>query len=109
LDGPGAMWWMLLTLVLAVVVLGTVLIGMRQQRLDLAYNITKLHNQIGDCRVDLWDLQVRITGLSRPEMLAEAIETQGLVLEPVVTADKESLRLMAVAPFNPAGSEHGRY
>ena len=103
------MWWMLLALVMAVVVLGTVLFGMRQRRLDLAYNIAKLHSEIGDYRVDLWDLQVRIIELSRPTMLKQAIEAQGLVLEPAAVSGEDSLHLMSVAQFNRGGPDHAGY
>ncbi len=94
------MRWMLLVLVLAHIVLATTLFAMRQRRLELGHDITLLHRQMNQCRIELWDHQVRIAGLAKPTNLQRAILSIGLRLEPAVSADRQPLVLGAVQSHN---------
>ena len=72
--------------VLATVVLGAALLGLRQQRLQTMHEMAELHADMDKARRDTWDLQVRIGEQIEPERLREAIERNQLVMEPSTRA-----------------------
>lgn len=92
---------MTVALLFITIVLGTALFATRQYRLELAYDVAQLHRQIGRCRANLWDMQVRIANLARPSELQQAILSTKLHLEPVVSTGVGPHRLAA------AQSQHG--
>ena len=93
-------WQMLTAMVLMAILLGTGLFTLRQRRLELACGVTRLHGQMNHLRVDLWDLQTRISELSQPSKLQQAVVDAGLKLEPTVGGVKGPglQRFAGVAP-----------
>jgi len=98
------MWQMLTVMVLVAIVLGTGLFALRQRRLELACGVTRLHGQMNHLRVDLWDLQTRISQLSQPFKLQQAVVDAGLQLEPVIGGFGDSW-LHQLAVVEPSGDE----
>lgn len=72
-----------LAVVLLLTVIGTGLLGMRQQQLNDRHAIAQSHAQMRQDREKIKDLQVRIAKLAAPEALQEVIDQSGLQLEPV--------------------------
>lgn len=72
---------------IAVVVFATavaaVLLGLRQQRLEMMNEMARMHGEINTSRQDVWDLQVKIAERMEPEALNAAIARVGLQLEPI--------------------------
>lgn len=74
--------------VLATVVLGAALLGLRQQRLQTMHEMAELHADMDRARRATWDLQVRIGEKIEPDRLREAIERNQLVMEPSTRANE---------------------
>lgn len=77
---------MLAKLIMVVVfaaAIGAVLLGLRQQRLQMSHEMAKMHAKINKARQETWDMQVRISERMEPEALKEAIERAKLDLEPI--------------------------
>jgi cell division protein FtsL len=77
----------LIAVVVIVTVLAAVLLGLRQQRLQMMHEMARTHSQINTARQDVWDLQVRIAERMEPEFLRAAIQRAGLELEPITPSD----------------------
>ncbi|MEX0655683.1 MAG: hypothetical protein WD534_16420 [Phycisphaeraceae bacterium] len=88
------------------VVIGAVLLGMRQQRLEAMHEMVRMHREMDAIRQQTWDLQVRIAGELEPELLREAVERANLTLEP---ATPPALAVPGPAQRHPrvAEMEHG--
>jgi len=108
-QSASGLWWTLLAMLLSMVLLGTMLFSFRQRRLELSYQITKLHSQIDRSRTDLWDQQARIIALSKPPTLWQAIKDQGLFLEPVIGSNVGEQNLFVAVQSNRGGSTDGGY
>lgn len=80
---------------IAVVVIGTalaaVLLGMRQQRLQMMHEMARMHSKINASRQEVWDLQVKIAERMEPEFLKAAIARAELQLEPITPGVAEAL------------------
>jgi hypothetical protein len=72
---------LLLTLIFSVVI-GVVLLELRQQRLELNYQANKLHNQIRDCQAKLWNQQLQIAVYTAPNAISETVGRQKLNMVP---------------------------
>lgn len=77
---------MIMVVVFAAAV-GAVLLGLRQQRLQLMHEMARMHAQMNRSRQDTWDLQVKIAEGTQPGELREAIARSNLELEPITPAD----------------------
>jgi cell division protein FtsL len=87
-------------LLVAVVILtgiGGMLLGLRQQRLQMMHEMALLHAQLDRSRLHTWDLQVRISQHLEPQRLREAIQRADLKLEPVTPTRAPELRSVAEA------------
>lgn len=73
----------LITVVVFATAVAAVLLGLRQQRLQVMHEMAQLHAQINEDRQAMWDLQVRIAERMQPEALHEAIARAGLEVEPI--------------------------
>jgi len=75
---------------LFLIVVGTLtasaLLTLRQQRYETMHQMTQLHQQIATNRRDLWDMQTRIAGQLKPDVLTEAVKRAQLQLESVTPA-----------------------
>jgi cell division protein FtsL len=91
------MFTKLLTALVLMVVIGSAVFSLRQQRLELMHEITGLHRQMNRDRQRTWDMQVRIADRTRPGALRDAIARAGLDMEPAVAQ-------RAQATDDPSGS-----
>jgi cell division protein FtsL len=62
--------------------LGIVLLHLRQQRLELNYQTNRLHNQIRDSQSKLWDQQLRIAEYTAPNAISKTVGDQHLNMVP---------------------------
>ena len=85
----------LTTAVVVLVLAFAVLLGLRQQRLELMHEMSVLHRQMDGDRKETWDLQTAIAARTQPQKLREAAERVGLELEPLATPEdlKDSHRV----------------
>ena len=63
--------------------LAAALLGLRQQRLQMQHEMTRMHGRMDAARQQTWDLQVRIAEGTQPLVLQEALQRAGLELEPL--------------------------
>lgn len=67
---------------LSALVLAGLLMQLRQQRLDLAYQNNRLHTQIKNQQAKLWNQQLRIASYTAPRAIIEAVGGHQLHLVP---------------------------
>jgi hypothetical protein len=58
------------------------MLQLRQQRLELAYQCTKLHNQIGTAQIKLWNQQLQIATYTTPNAIQQTVKQYDLSLVP---------------------------
>ncbi len=75
------MFLKLLALIIFTATVAVVLLGYRQQRLEVMNEMTRLHGQIDQSRQAMWDLQVKIADHVEPPALLKAIGRAQLKLE----------------------------
>jgi cell division protein FtsL len=69
------------SLLLAIVVL-----QLRQQRLDLNYQVNQLHNKIEDQQARLWSQQLQIAIVTAPNAIQNTVDSQDLKMVPQTPA-----------------------
>ena len=74
----------LVVLTLALVMVGTSLLLLRQHRLELAHEAAVIHRDIHQTRQAIWDVQAEASGELTPRALARRIDAADLALEPRV-------------------------
>ncbi|MEM6393774.1 MAG: hypothetical protein AAF797_13450 [Planctomycetota bacterium] len=74
------------------------LLGLRQQRLTEMHRMADLHTQMDRDRKALWDLQVRIAEVGRPEALEAALERRGIELVPITHPQQTPALTPTLAP-----------
>jgi hypothetical protein len=62
--------------------LAVVLLQMRQQRMELSYQLNALHNEIEDSQARLWSQQIEIAVATAPNAIAQTIGEHKLKLAP---------------------------
>ena len=77
----------LMTAVLVLVLAFAVVLGLRQQRLELMHEMSVLHQQMDADRKETWDLQTDIAARTQPQKLRDAAERVGLEFEPLTTPE----------------------
>lgn len=73
-----------LVAILGFAVIGIMLLGYRQQRFEIMYEMTRLHSSMNQSRESIWDTQTKIAGRLQPQRLAQAVTRAKLALEPSV-------------------------
>ena len=73
----------LLTAILALALLGSAVLELRRQRLEMLHAMAELHRKIDASRKTTWDTQHRIVEATRPDVLRERLERLGVEMEPV--------------------------
>lgn len=91
------MYAKLFVLVVFATVVGSLLLIMRQQRVDAMHEMAMLHRQINHHRHGLWQWQTKIADATDPPTLQEALVRAGLELEPITPLH----RPIAVAKASP--------
>lgn len=84
------------TLIVFVVVVASILLSLRQHRLETAHDMARLYDEIHRHRQSLWRLQAQIATGLRPTQLHGAIERAQLQLEPWTTAPPPAPQAMVV-------------
>jgi cell division protein FtsL len=72
----------LLICLVASLVLGALVLQLRQQKLDLNNEVSRLHRQIEDRQAALWNQQVQIAIYTAPNAIRNTIDSQNLKLVP---------------------------
>lgn len=72
---------LLLTLILATLI-GVVLLQLRQQRLVINYQNSKLHRDIESAQAKLWNQQLQIAAYTAPNAVFNTVNTEGLKMVP---------------------------
>jgi len=82
----------LIAIIVFATVLGAVVLGLRQHRLETMHEMTRQHQRVDDMRQALWQLQDRIAEDCQPARLRQAIDAAGLELEPMtpLATDRQS-------------------
>ncbi len=80
----------LLTALVLLVVIGSAVFSLRQQRLELMHQITDLHRQMNRDRQATWGLQVRIAESTQPDALHDALTRTGLEMEPAAAHTQDT-------------------
>ncbi len=62
--------------------LGIVVLQLRQQRLDLNYQVNQLHNKIEGQQAMLWSQQLQIATVTAPNAIQNTVESQDLKMVP---------------------------
>ncbi len=82
----------LMVLIIAGTATAAALLWLRQQRVELAHEITTAHQQIDATRQATWDLQVKVAAFVEPNSLNQALARAELDLEPLtITPGAEDL------------------
>ena len=72
----------LLLCLVCCVVLATLMLQLRQQRLELNHQANKLHNQIEAQQAKLWNQQLQIAVYTAPNAISETVGAHDLKLVP---------------------------
>jgi cell division protein FtsL len=73
----------LLLILTFTVLLGVVMLQLRQQRLELSFQTNRLHGQIRQSQAKLWNQQLQIAIYTAPNAIAKTVGDQQLNLVPV--------------------------
>jgi hypothetical protein len=79
-------------LLAGIVVMGTTAAGlltMRQQRLEACHDLARLRGRLGECRRELWELDLAIAGCCSPEALRNATEDLADRWAPLCTPEED--------------------
>ena len=72
----------LLLCLFAALLIGVAVLQIRQQRLELNYQVNQLHNQIEDRQAKLWDQQLQIAIYCAPNAISRTVGQQQLDMVP---------------------------
>jgi len=79
----------LLICIFSGLILAVVLLQLRQQRLELAYQTNQLHNQIEASQARLWNQQLQIAMYTAPNAISQTVGNHELKLAPPTTRPAE--------------------
>ncbi len=66
----------------AALLIGVAVLQLRQQRLELNYQVNRLHTQIEDRQAKLWDQQLQIAVYTAPNAISRTVGQQQLDMVP---------------------------
>jgi len=72
----------LLLCVVSAAVLAAMVLQLRQQRQELGYQNSRLHDQIKDQQARLWNQQLQIAVYTAPNAITQTVKTQDLKMVP---------------------------
>lgn len=72
----------LLICIFAGLLIGAVLLNLRQQRLELNYQTNKLHDEIEKCQAKLWQQQLQVAVYTAPNAISKTVGEQDLKMVP---------------------------
>jgi len=90
---------LVLTLAFATLI-GAVLLQLRQQRIEINYQNNKLHRQIENAQIKLWNQQLQIATYTAPNAVFNTVNTDGLKMVPRVPAAPAN-KIEATGGVNP--------
>ena len=74
----------LVALTLMLICLFGALLWLRHRRIELAHRSTELHWHIERARHDLWDTEVRVNKMLRPDVLHQRVDRTQIAFEPAM-------------------------
>ena len=86
--------------VICIALLGMILLGIRQKKLETVHTMVRLHQTMDEARHQTWDLQVRISERIEPAALVQSLRRSPLNVEPV-TATPKPAAIIKPTPENP--------
>ncbi len=72
----------LLICILCAGLLAAVMLQLRQQRLELAHQLNKLHGEIELVQIKLWNQQLQIATCTAPNAIAQTVKQYEMTLVP---------------------------
>ena len=72
----------LLICLISATLIAAVMLQLRQQRLELSYETTELHDQIRSQQGRLWSQQLLIASCTAPNAINQTVDMEGLQLVP---------------------------
>ncbi len=75
--------------------LAVIMLQLRQQKLELSYQCTKLHNQIEVAQIKLWNQQLQVATYTTPAAIQQTVTQYDLTLvpsKPFIPAPGEGLQ-----------------
>ena len=81
----------LLLVILVMAATACVLLVNRQQRIDTAHRMARVHQQVLSQQQQLWTLRRDIAIESQPDRIREAVDEIGGIWSPIVLAGREPL------------------
>ncbi|MGH7179832.1 MAG: hypothetical protein ACREJC_20825 [Tepidisphaeraceae bacterium] len=72
----------LLICLTSAVILAVLLLQLRQQRLELNFQVNRIHNQIENQQSRLWEQQLQIAVVTAPNAIAKTVGEQKLKMVP---------------------------
>lgn len=96
----------LLICLLSATALAGVVLQLRQQRLELAYETADLHDRIRGQQSRLWNQQLLIAACTAPNAIGQTVDAQGLHLVPQARSPRPGRPVAAagVGAFGKGGS-----
>jgi hypothetical protein len=91
----------LLLVILVAALAAVVLLGLRQQRLECAHRMAKLHERLNEHRQALWELRSDIARRCRPDEVRQLVNDQGqawTILPDPAAIETETLELGSPPP-----------
>lgn len=100
----------LMVVLLVAAALAVALLGLRQQRLEIAHDIARSTRRIEQTRLQLWNLQAQVSNRVQPLALTEAIDRAQLKMQPLTPlpaqTDKARDRVKIAERNTPRRREH---
>lgn len=72
----------LLVALISGLVVAAVMLQMRQQRLELSHECSRLHEQIEDAQIRLWNQQLQIATYTTPNAIRQTVKHYDISLVP---------------------------
>lgn len=90
------MFYKLLTIIVALGLIGVVLLVTRQQRIDAAHDMADTHRRLIEHETKLWRMRAEVVRRCRPEDIRSALEQSDISWQPISNRP---------APQTPAGDQ----
>ena len=91
----------LLICTLTAAVLAACVLQLRQQRLQVNYQMAELHEQVRDQQSRLWNQQLQIASFTAPNAITQTIDTHNLKMVPQAPLPRQKGRWIDAGTRNP--------
>lgn len=97
----------LLLCVLSAAVLAALVLQLRQQRQELGYQNSRLHDEIKDQQAKLWNQQLQIAVYTAPNAITQTVSTHDLKMVPQAPLPRGRTHWIDVPKQTPDGRRRG--